>query len=96
MVLGQGGPDELDAFIESLIGPLLDYDARRGTALVDTLDAWFASGTKPAEAAKILHVHPNTIAQRLDRIGKLIDPRWRVSSRALDLQFALRLWKLRI
>ena len=96
LVLGQGGPDELDAFIESLIGPLLDYDARRGTALVDTLDAWFASGTKPAEAAKILHVHPNTIAQRLDRIGKLIDPRWRDSSRALDLQFALRLWKLRI
>lgn len=96
LVLGQGGPDELDAFIESLIGPLLDYDARRGTALVETLDAWFASGTKPAEAAKILHVHPNTITQRLERIGKLIDPRWRDSSRALDLQFALRLWKLRI
>lgn len=96
LVLGQGGPDELDAFIRSLIGPLLDYDARRGTALVETLDAWFASGTKPAEAAKILHVHPNTIAQRLERIGKLIDPRWRESSHALDLQFALRLWKLRI
>lgn len=96
LVLGQGGPDELDAFIQSLIGPLLDYDARRGTALVETLDAWFASGTKPAEAAKILHVHPNTIAQRLERVGKLIDPRWRESSHALDLQFALRLWKLRI
>ncbi|MGZ8821506.1 MAG: helix-turn-helix domain-containing protein [Aeromicrobium sp.] len=95
LVLGQGGPGELDAFITSLIGPLLDYDARRGTALVETLDAWFASGTKPAEAAKILHVHPNTIAQRLERIGKLIDPRWRESSRALDLQFALRLWRLR-
>jgi len=96
LVLGQGGPDELDAFIRSLIGPLLDYDARRGTALVETLDAWFASGTKPAEAARILHVHPNTIAQRLERIDKLIGPRWRESSHALDLQFALRLWKLRM
>jgi sugar diacid utilization regulator len=96
LVLGQGGRDELDAFITSLIGPLLDYDAQRGSALVGTLDAWFASGTKPAEAARILHVHPNTIAQRLERIGKLIGPKWRESSHALDLQLALRLWKLRI
>lgn len=96
LVLGQGGPEELNAFIDSLIGPILDYDARRGTSLVETLDAWFASGTRPAEAAKIMHVHPNTIAQRLERIGKLLGPRWRDSSRALDLQFALRLWKIRI
>jgi len=96
LVLGQGGPEELDAFIKSLIGPLLDYDERRGSSLVETLDAWFTSGSKPADAAKILHVHPNTVAQRLERIGTLIDPRWRESSHALDLQFALRLWKLRI
>lgn len=95
LVLGQGGPDELDAFIQSRIGPLLDYDARRGTVLVDTLDAWYVSGTRPGEAARILHVHPNTISQRLERIGTLLDPRWRESAHDLDLQFALRLWKLR-
>jgi sugar diacid utilization regulator len=95
LLLGQNGPDELDAFIETMVGPVVAYDARRGTELVATLEAWFASGSRPAETAKRLHVHPNTVSQRLDRIGILLGDDWRDPGRGLDVQLALRLCRLR-
>ncbi len=95
LLLGENGPGELDAFISTMIGPVLEYDGRRGTELVETMDAWFASGTRPAETAKTLHIHPNTVAQRLDRIARLLGEDWRDPAKALDLQMALRLWRLR-
>ncbi|MDQ3615214.1 MAG: helix-turn-helix domain-containing protein [Actinomycetota bacterium] len=94
-MLGHSGAAELDAFITGTIGPVLEYDERRGTDLVDTLDAWFTSGARPVETARTLRVHPNTVAQRLDRIGRLLGRGWKDPGRGLDLQMALRLWRLR-
>ncbi len=94
LLLGQNGPAELDAFIERMVGPVLAYDAKRGTELVATLEAWYASGARPAETAKRLHVHPNTVAQRLDRVATLLGKDWRAPARGLDLQLALRLVRL--
>jgi DNA-binding PucR family transcriptional regulator len=76
------------------VGPVLEYDERRGTELVDTLDTWFAAGGRAAEAAKALHVHPNTVAQRLDRVTTLLGEGWREPQRALEIQLAVRLWRL--
>lgn len=95
LVLGGGGPEQLEDFVEATIGPVLAYDAQRGTELVKTLEQWFASGSRPSETARALLVHPNTVAQRLDRVGHLLGPRWRDPARALDLQLALRLHRLR-
>ena len=64
-----------------MVGPVLAYDARRGTELVATLEAWFAAGGRPAETAQRLHVHPNTVAQRLDRVGTLLGDDWRDPAR---------------
>ncbi len=94
LLLGHNGPEELTAFVGATLGPVLDYDARRGTDLVATLEAWFAAGTRPAETAKRLHLHANTVAQRLDRIGTLLGADWRDPARALDVQLALRLRRL--
>jgi GAF domain-containing protein len=95
LLLGQNGRGELDAFVETQVGPVLAYDERRGTELVGTLEAWFAAGARSAEAAKRLHVHPNTVGQRLDRIATLLGDDWRDPARGLDLQLALRLYRLR-
>ena len=95
LLLGQNGRGELDAFIESQVGPVLAYDERRGTELVGTLEAWFAAGARPAETAKRLHVHPNTVGQRLERISSLLGDGWRDPARGLDVQLALRLYRLR-
>ena len=95
LLLGRNGPDELDAFIDSQVGPVLAYDERRGTELVGTLEAWYAAGARPAETAKRLHVHPNTVGQRLERISTLLGDDWRDPGRGLDVQLALRLYRLR-
>ena len=95
LLLGHNGPTELEAFVERLIGPVLAYDRHRGTELVETLDAWFASGGRPAETARRLQVHANTVVQRLERITTLLGEELRDPARSLDLQVALRLWRLR-
>jgi hypothetical protein len=94
LLLGDNGPDELAGFLESTLGPVLAYDAARGTELVATLEAWFATGGRLKETGARLHVHPNTVAQRLARIGELLGADWRDPARSLDLQLALRVHRL--
>jgi DNA-binding PucR family transcriptional regulator len=94
LVLGHNGPAELGDFVAGAIGPVLEYDEVRGTALVATLEAWFAAGGSPTVAAEALHVHPNTVAQRLDRVAELLGTGWRDGDRALEVQLALRMWRL--
>ncbi|MFG2328714.1 helix-turn-helix domain-containing protein [Streptomyces sp. NPDC048604] len=86
---------DVDGFIESAIGPVLDYDAERFTELTRTLEAYFASGASPTNAAEELHVHPNTVSRRLDRIGELLGADWQKPGRVLEVQLALRLQRTR-
>lgn len=50
---------------------LRDYDERRATQLVMTLEQYLAERGNVTEAARKLTVHPNTLRQRLDRIETL-------------------------
>jgi DNA-binding PucR family transcriptional regulator len=70
------------------------YDERRGTDLVRTLDAYFACGMSPARTKDELHVHVNTVAQRLERVCRLLGDDWQSPARALEIQLALRLHRL--
>jgi DNA-binding PucR family transcriptional regulator len=36
----------------------------------------------------------NTVAQRLERVGRLLGPDWQTPARALEIQLALRLHRL--
>ena len=81
-------------FVADTIGPVIEYDDRRGTALRDTLEAYFGAGGSLSRAAEVLHVHVNTVAQRLERIGQLIGEHWQQPDRALEVQLALRLHRL--
>ncbi|MGW7369227.1 helix-turn-helix domain-containing protein [Streptomyces sp. NPDC054841] len=82
---------DIEGFVRRTIGTVADYDKRRGTDLVRTLDAYFASGMSPARTKDELHVHVNTVAQRLERIGRLLGQDWQSPARALEIQLALRL-----
>jgi sugar diacid utilization regulator len=93
LVLGDRA--DLDGYLDRVLGPLTAYDSRRRSDLVGTLAAWFAAGGSPRRAADALHVHPNTVGQRLARIGALLGPLWQEPDRALELQLALRLHRLR-
>jgi GAF domain-containing protein len=94
LLLGDNEPEHVTAFVEATIGPVRGWDERRGTGLVATLEAWFASGGHLKDTAAALHLHPNTVTQRLERVGELLGAGWREPERALDLQLALRLARL--
>jgi sugar diacid utilization regulator len=83
--------DELRRFTDRLLGPLFAYDAHRGTALIETLDAFLAEGGAFRSTARRLGVHLNTLRGRLDRIEQLcgVDPR--EAKARLDLQIALEI-----
>jgi hypothetical protein len=89
------GGGQVPGFVERTLGAVIDYDARRSTELLRTLEAYFACGGNLMRAKDRLHVHVNTVTQRLDRIAKLLGPDWHSPDRALELQLALRLHRLR-
>lgn len=94
-VLTSAEPEAAARFVGDVLGPVQEWDARRGTALVETLGVYFDSGESRQAAAVALQVHTNTVQQRLDRIDTLLegdtsDPEFR-----FRLQAAVRLTRLR-
>ncbi|MGY4721043.1 GAF domain-containing protein [Naumannella huperziae] len=87
-------PALVDELITGQLGPVLAYDERHGTRLAETAWAVLESGSSTGSAGR-LHVHPNTVRQRCERIGALIGADWRRPPRSVDLHFALRLWRVR-
>ncbi|MBB6474082.1 helix-turn-helix domain-containing protein [Sphaerisporangium rubeum] len=89
-----GGDRDVTGFLDSVIGPVLAYDRRRGTSLVRTLETYFDSGAALTRTAERLHIHVNTVTQRLDRVTHLLGDTWQTPSRTLEIQLALRLNRL--
>ncbi len=92
LLIGEGG--DARAFLATTLGPVIAYDDRRGTALTQTLAIYFGTGGSLARTAERLHIHVNTVTQRLDRIGRLLGADWQEPDRALEIQLALRLYRL--
>ncbi|MFG3100933.1 helix-turn-helix domain-containing protein [Streptomyces sp. NPDC048182] len=88
------GERDVTGFVRRTVGEVVAYDERRGTDLLRTLDAYFACGMSPARTKDALHVHVNTVAQRLERVGRLLGADWQSPARALEIQLALRLHRL--
>lgn len=86
-----GSDPDVSAYVHRVLGPVLEYDDARGTNLLGTLESYFAAGSSPRHAATELHVHVNTVAQRLERIAALLGSTWQRPDRALELQLAARL-----
>lgn len=66
MTLGQ-----IRDYVEKTIGTIVEYDARRGSALVRTLRVFIMSDGQAADTAAGLQIHVNTVHQRLARIEEL-------------------------
>jgi GAF domain-containing protein len=92
-VAGLVGASDVDvrSHVHHVLGKVIDYDSQRGTDLIGTLQAYFAAGQSPTRAASSLHIHPNTVQQRLDRVTALLGDGWQSPDRCLDVQVALRL-----
>jgi GAF domain-containing protein len=72
------------------VDPLVEYDAARGTDLVRTAFCWLETDGSAARTAELLHLHRNTVRQRLERIEALLGAGWDASPRRLETHLALR------
>lgn len=80
----------LASFCDSLLGPIEQYDAQRGTELLSTLDAFLASGGKWEATAQELHVHVNTLRHRIGRCEELTGRDLNSMDDWVDFYIALR------
>ena len=53
------------------VGKLAEYDSQRGAQLVATLEEFLGRHGSISATSEALYVHPNTLRQRLRRIGEL-------------------------
>ena len=82
-----------DATIDA-VGRLAAYDEQRQTQLLQTLEEFLRRRGNISATAEVLFVHPNTLRQRLRRIGELTDLDLR-SDDWLEIEIAVKLVRLR-
>jgi DNA-binding PucR family transcriptional regulator len=71
LLLASDSDPNLWAFVEDVIGPVVEHDRAHDGELIKTLRAYFAADCSQQEAAKQLYVHHKTLRYRLDRIEAL-------------------------
>ncbi len=67
----QENPEELEAFYRETLEPVVRYDSRYGTELVQTLTTFLENDASTVKTAGDLFAHRHTIRYRLDRVGEL-------------------------
>jgi DNA-binding PucR family transcriptional regulator len=63
-----GDMQQLMGFARDVLGSLLDYDTEHRTELVRTLSVYLHHHGSHKQAARMLHLHTNTVAYRVARI----------------------------
>lgn len=91
LLFSQTGREELERFVTTQIGAVLDYDTQRNSELTRTLLTYFQCDANLARTAAALYVHVNTLYQRLERVTQLLGERWRHGDEALQVHLALKL-----
>lgn len=64
-------PQSRAEFATRVLAPLLDYDTRHGGDLLGTVSAFLKSDGAWQDAARALHIHPNTLRYRVARVEEL-------------------------
>lgn len=78
-------------YIDAVIGPVVRWDDQRDADLLRTLEAFLDSNSSPTRTARVLHVHVNTVLQRLARLAALLGEDWREPEPLFRTWVAVRL-----
>ncbi|MBF4462132.1 MULTISPECIES: PucR family transcriptional regulator [unclassified Rathayibacter] len=85
-------PDHLrTVFVELVLGPLAEHDARYNSQLVATLTAFLDCGGSWVRTAEQTHLHLNTVRYRIARVEELTQRDLSDTADRADLFLALRL-----
>jgi DNA-binding PucR family transcriptional regulator len=87
-------PQELQSFATSMLGTVHVYDGKHQTKLGATLRSYMANRCNVSVTAKVLHVHPNTVAYRLRRVEELLEIDLSDPQAVLHLQLALMIERI--
>ncbi|MQA77945.1 MAG: hypothetical protein GEV10_05605 [Streptosporangiales bacterium] len=71
LLLRIGDMSELWRFADDVLGPVIEYDTTHKLDLVKTLSEYLRHQGSLKQVSRSLHVHPNTVAYRAQRIEKL-------------------------
>lgn len=80
--------------VRETLGPILDYDSKHGTDLAETAYTFLFVGRSVPLVAEQMHLHPNTVRQRLDRIASLLGGDWSYGQAGLDHHIMLAAHRL--
>ncbi len=84
-------PDDVrSAFAAHVLGPVLDYDARNGAGLCETLTEFLDQAASWSRTAERLHLHVNTVRYRIGRVEELTGRDLSRFPDRVDLYLALR------
>ena len=87
-----GDVDSVEGFERRWLGRLLDYDAAKGTKLVETVAAYVECGGNYDATADALYVHRSTLRYRLQRLREISGLDLNDPDTRFNLQLATRAW----
>jgi sugar diacid utilization regulator len=83
--------DELKDFVSDLLGPLITYDEKHDTELVQTLNTYLECQQNMTQTAHKSFVHLNTIKYRLQKIREILETDKLEGKELFELQLAIYL-----
>jgi GAF domain-containing protein len=87
--------DDLRDVYQDQISRIDNYDRRKNTDLLDTLETYLECAGNLTKTSDRLFVHRNTLIQRLERLQSLCDIDLQERANWLTLQVAIKVYKLR-
>jgi len=90
MLFGDDG-QRMAAFADAMLEPLLEWERTRGTPLLSTLAALFEHQWVLAATARSLHLHLNTLKQRVRRLETLLGAQLQQPEARFRLELAVRI-----
>jgi DNA-binding PucR family transcriptional regulator len=92
--LMKNSPEDLESFVLKTLGPLIDYHNASRKDLFDTLKMYLKTGKDFALCRDRLHIHPNTLTYRINRLKEILDIDFREYHDVLKLQIALEILEI--
>lgn len=86
---------EIRQFQRDMLEELIRYDERNDTELLRTLEAVLESDLNLHKAADRLFVHYNTLRYRMNRVREIAGIDLKLPEHRLNLQVALKIWRMR-
>ncbi len=86
--------EELEDFYNTTLKPLVDYDRKKATELIRTLEVYFKNNGNLTKISKELFTHYNTVLYRINRINEITGMDLENPHNRLNLEIALKIKEL--